>query len=169
MRLVTAVALLVLASTGLAQPPGPFGRPPGNGQIGQPNGLGGFGQPNGKNPFGQGSPPEKVRWEYAEMYYRFVQAPLDGDHNAPPTLTIQWATGKEELQAASWAAFAEKLKLPGLKKDGSQAFQRMQVLDHLGGEGWELVEVAGSNTNLSTEGARFGSNSRTMLFKRRVR
>jgi hypothetical protein len=59
MGVLSAFARFALVSAGQAQQP-----------FGQPNGLGGFGQPSSKNPIGQGSPPEKVRWEYAEITYR---------------------------------------------------------------------------------------------------
>jgi hypothetical protein len=137
MRALSALVLLVVASTGQAQPPG-------------------------KNPLGQGSPPEKVRWEYAELFVRTIPAfQKDGDERPKaPTTTVKWTTDKEEATFTSYADFAGKVKMDGFKVDASPSHQRVQILNHLGHEGWELVE-SGSMTS--------GVASRTMLFKRRVR
>lgn len=150
MRALSALALLLLASAGLAQPPGPFG---------QPNGLGGFGQPSGKGTFA--APIEKVRWEYAELAVRTLPSfAKDGDEKAKATQTIRWTTDKEETTYTSYADFAGKVKMDGFKQDAPATHQRIQVLNHLGNEGWELVEST-SNTS--------GPPNRTMLFKRRAR
>jgi hypothetical protein len=136
MRILSALTLLVVASAGQAEPPG-------------------------KNPLGQGSPPEKVRWEYAELFVRTVPSfAKDGDERPKSSLSIRWTTDKEETTYTSYADFAEKVKVDGFKKDAPTTHQRIQVLNHLGNEGWELAE-GGSMTP--------GVASRTMLFKRRVR
>ena len=113
---------------------------------------------------GQAQPPERVRWEYAELSVRSVSPGFFGkDKGEQPkaattdsSTTVKWTTDKEEATFAGYADFAEKVKLVGFKKDTSLNHQRVQILNHLGNEGWELVE--------SVSGP-----ARTMLFKRRVR
>lgn len=95
---------------------------------------------------------EKPRWEYAELTYRSLPgrgAGTDADGNevpaVPPSMTIRWVSGAGEVEAKGWGELAEKLKTP-FKKDGSAAFQRIQMLNLLGGDGWELLEQTGTTT-----------------------
>jgi hypothetical protein len=119
MRVLSALALLVLASAGQSQPPGKGGV----------------------------APPEKVRWEYAELSVRTgTPFPRDADERPKSSVTIRWTTDKEEQSFTGYADFAEKVKVGGFKKDAPTTHQRIQVLNHLGNEGWELAE-SGSMTS----------------------
>jgi hypothetical protein len=135
MRALALVALLVSAAAGRAQPPG-------------------------KSPLGQGPPPDRPRWEYAELSFRAVSPNFFGkdkdEQPKAPATTVKWTTDREEATFTGFADFAGKVKMDGFKQDASVTHQRVQILNHLGREGWELVE--------STTGP-----ARTMLFKRRVR
>jgi len=132
------------------------------------------------------APPDKPpRWEYAELSYRSLPgrpAGVDADGKevaaTPATVTALWITKDGETEAKGWADLAEKLKAKGFRKEGSAAFQKIQMLNLLGEEGWELMEQGG--TSLSPlpaaladrgPGGRGGfarSTSNTWLFKRRV-
>jgi hypothetical protein len=100
-------------------------------------------------------PPEKqAKWEYAELYVRTVsRPPAEGEERPAPTVTIRWTTGKDETSVTGWAEFAEKIKATGFKKDGSLTLQRLQILNHLGSEGWEMVDNAPSSTTAAKAGA----------------
>jgi hypothetical protein len=94
-----------------------------------------------------------ARWEYAELTFRTTPARpagVDGDGNevaaVPAAMTIRWINKDGEIEVKGWVELAEKLKAPGYKKDGSVAFQKIQFLNYLGSEGWELMEHAGSTT-----------------------
>ncbi|HEX4610576.1 MAG TPA: hypothetical protein VH092_20470 [Urbifossiella sp.] len=132
MRTCSAVAVLVLAATGQAQQPG-------------------------KGVF---QPPELVRWEYAELSSRTTTAfAKEGEDRSKSTLTLRWTTDKDETSFKSWAEFAKHIKAE-VKEDGTTTLQRIQVLNCLGNQGWEMAESGGTA---------IGATTRTMLFKRRVR
>ena len=97
-------------------------------------------------------------------------------------MSIRWITGAGEVDVKGWGELAEKLKAPGLKK-GSAAYLKIQILNYLGGEGWELMEQTGGSSAgfVSGPGGRargaigergpgfgFSSASSTWLLKRRV-
>jgi hypothetical protein len=128
-----------------------------------------------------------VKWEYAELSFRGQPgrpAGKDKDGNEAPatqgTLSLRWTTGTDDISVKGWDELAEKLKVQ-LKKDSSTASQKIQVLNSLGSEGWELVDtqavspvVAGGMGN--PPGGGFGgpgggvrATSTSMMFKRRVK
>lgn len=95
-----------------------------------------------------GAKPPK--WEYAELTYRALPARgggVDADGNVvaaiPASVSIRWVTGAGEVDVKGWEELAEKLKAPALKK-GTVAYTKIQILNFLGGEGWELMEQQGS-------------------------
>jgi hypothetical protein len=110
------------------------------------------------------------RWEYAELHVQrsIVMRPavpaLPGAGGAaanpapPPTVTVRWATGDEEVQAESWEQLAEKFKAPAAKKDGTPTVHKLRVFNRLGADGWEVVEHTGTDGTVGTA---------TWLFKRR--
>jgi hypothetical protein len=121
------------------------------------------------------APGDQPKWEYAELSYRSIAArpgvvgPDGNDRPATPaSAAIRWLSGAEEMALKSWTEMAEKLKVTGFKKDGSAALQKIQILNYLGSEGWELME---QQDNATTTGfARAGTaTNHTWLFKRRVR
>jgi len=86
------------------------------------------------------------KWEYAELTYRTIPARpggVDADGKevpaTPSSVTIRWISGAGEAEVKGWDELADKLKAPALKK-GSAAYLKIQVLNHLGAEGWELME-----------------------------
>jgi hypothetical protein len=123
--------------------------------------------------------PEKPRWEYAELSYRAGRPGGRGpDETEVPALAsvIRWTTGEGEIEAKSWTELGEKLKAPPFKKDASVTLQRIQLLNHLGGEGWEMVGQQGTTTAASfaprADGGRPSqtlTGSGTWTFKRRAR
>jgi hypothetical protein len=130
------------------------------------------------------APPDKPpRWEYAELSYRAVPGrpggvAADGTEvpATPSSVTVHWITKDGEAEAKDWAELAEKLKAKGFKKEGSATYQKIQMLNVLGEEGWELMDQGGSAASLSAaladRGTRGGgfrvSSSSTWLLKRRV-
>jgi len=130
------------------------------------------------------------KWEYAELTYRTIPARAGGvDPDGkeipatPASASIRWVTGAGEIEAKSWAEFAEKLRFAAFKKDGSAAFLKIQMLNHLGSEGWELMEQQVSSPTLVDRGGMGGGlgqrdrefprptmspGSSTWLLKRRV-
>jgi hypothetical protein len=131
------------------------------------------------------APPDKPpRWEYAELSYRTLPgrpAGVDADGKetpaTPSTVTVHWITKDAEMEAKGWADLAEKLKATTFKKEGSAAFQKIQMFNLLGEEGWELMDQSGSPPSqpaaLGDRGAggrgtfsRYSSS--TWLLKRRV-
>jgi hypothetical protein len=128
-----------------------------------------------------------VKWEYAELTLRTTAArpagkDKDGNEAAavPSGTAIRWTTGADDLNVKGWDELAEKLKAP-LKKESSPASQKIQVLNALGGAGWELVSqqattpaaaAAGMGGPAGAPGGFGGGITRagttTMLFKRRV-
>jgi hypothetical protein len=107
-----------------------------------------------------------VKWEYAELTYRRY-AGFPGGVTAtgtvfpgqPDTEVIRWVTAEGEVEAKGWADLAERLKAPAFRPGGSAASQRLQLLNHLGGMGWELVARPEPEP---------GAPTRLMTFKRRV-
>ena len=94
--------------------------------------------------------PTSTKWEYAELAYRMTPprpAGKDGDGNevaaVPATMSIRWTTGAEEVNVKGWNELAEKLNAP-IKKDLSPTSQKIQMLNLLGAEGWELIEQQGN-------------------------
>ena len=131
-------------------------------------------------PAAPGPTDKPVHWEYAEMAYRFISPP-DGGPGAngglvprtPDAWKIRWITEVEELEMKSWTEVAVKFKVPGFKKAGSVAAQKIQLLNFLGGEGWELIEQRGAVPVGPGEGGLGGrgdgtSMMNTWLFKRRA-
>lgn len=114
-------------------------------------------------------PPEKqAKWEYAELYFRSISRPAaEGEERPAPSVTIRWTTGKNETTVNGWAEFAEKIKATGFKKDGSPSLQRLQILNHLGSEGWEVIDTT-QNSTTGAKGAAGLPVSNTLLFKRRA-
>src|SRR5262245_5488151 len=125
--------------------------------------------------------PEKPRWEYAELSYRGGRTARKagvGDDTeivaVPPT--ILWTTGEGEIEAKGWTELGEKLKAPPFKKDASATLQRIQLLNFLGGEGWEMVGQQGTTTAASFAARGDGrgpapaiTGTGTWTFKRRAR
>ena len=126
------------------------------------------------------------KWEYAELSYRNMPprpGGVDADGTVvpatPASVSIRWITGAAEVELKGWEELANKLKMPGLKK-GSLAFTRIQVLNFLGSEGWELMEQQASGVAAGGFGARgaaggdrepvfrTSSTTGTWLLKRRV-
>jgi hypothetical protein len=105
------------------------------------------------------------RWEYAELSYQAVPgrpAFTDDDGKetpaVPPSVAIRWITGAGEVEVKGWDELANKLKAPAIKK-GSAAYQKIQMLNYLGSEGWELMEErAPSPTPVAVGG--FGGGGR---------
>jgi hypothetical protein len=117
-----------------------------------------------------GLPDKPAKWQYAELSYRYIPAQSAGTAadgtvvpGKPPREVVRWVTAEGEVEAKGWADLAEQLKAPAFKKEGSAAYQRVQVLNHLGSEGWELMEQTEATT--TTRGA---ASPRTWTFKRRV-
>jgi hypothetical protein len=133
---------------------------------------------------------KRAKWEYAELVYRTVPARpagKDKDGNEVPAVpagvSIRWTTGAGEVNVKGWDELAEKLKTT-LKKEDSISLQKIQTLNLLGGDGWELVEQQGGSTTTPVsvappgfgaaggpQGPRGGGGpppTITMLFKRRV-
>jgi hypothetical protein len=125
-----------------------------------------------------------VKWEYAQLSYRTNPARLGGKDTddkevppAPPVLAIHWTTGSDDLTAMGWVELAEKLKAT-IKKDAGLDSQKIQVLNALGENGWELVDVqsppapaAAARTGAPGQPGGFVAPATragtTMLFKRR--
>jgi hypothetical protein len=126
------------------------------------------------------------RWEYAELSYRSTSGRpggFDPDGTEvpaiPSTVTVHWVTKEGEVEVKGWAELAEKLKAKGFKKEGSAAYQKIQMLNILGEEGWELMEQGGSPVSVpAARGDRGGggpggfglgrSSATAWLLKRRV-
>ena len=128
-----------------------------------------------------------AKWEYAQVTFRNIPARpagIDGDGNqveaVPASMSIRWISVDGEVEVKSWADLAEKLKAAKFKKDGSAELQRIQLLNHLGGEGWELMDQSASTTSTSTgflgpagpggrgPATRTTTTSGTWMLKRRV-
>lgn len=133
---------------------------------------------------------DKQKWEYAELTFRNLPgrpAGTDADGKEipaiPASVSIRWISGTGEVEVKGWDELAEKLKAPALKR-GSAAYQKIQILNHLGSEGWELMEqqTTGSATAFADgpggrrgpgaadfgPGFRTTSATSTWLLKRRV-
>ena len=123
--------------------------------------------------------PEKPRWEYAELSYRGGRPGGRGPDEAEvPAVApmIRWTTGEGEIEAKGWTELGEKLKAPRFKKDASATLQRIQLLNYLGGEGWEMVGQQGTTTAASFAARGDGrgpgpaiTGTGTWTFKRRAR
>jgi len=92
-----------------------------------------------------------AKWEYAELTYRTLPGrPALVDANGkevpatPASVSIRWISGAGEVEVKGWDELADKLKAPAIKK-GSAAYLKIQVLNFLGGEGWELLEQTGTS------------------------
>ena len=117
-----------------------------------------------------GLPDMPVKWQYAELSYVYIPARPAGTAadgtvvpGTPAKTTIRWITAEGEVVADGWADMADRLKAPAFKKEGSTNYQRVQVLNLLGREGWELVQHTEATTT-TTRTAPHG----TWTFKRRV-
>jgi len=122
--------------------------------------------------------PEKPRWEYAELSYRGGRAARAKDDTEIPAVqsAVRWITGEGEIEAKSWTELGEKLKAPPFKKDASITLQRIQLLNFLGSEGWEMVGQQGGTSPASFVArdeprgpATMITGSGTWTFKRRAR
>ena len=120
-----------------------------------------------------------ARWKYAELTFRTNPARAGGVGKdgveipaAPASVAIRWITGGGEIEVNGWAELAEKLKMTGFKKDGTAGHHKIQILNHLGGEGWELMDQQnGAISSSPTGGVRIsaaGAANMTWLLKRRV-
>jgi hypothetical protein len=131
------------------------------------------------------------KWEYAELTFRNIPARLAGTDAdgkeipaTPASVSIRWINPTGEVEVKGWDELADKLKAPALKK-GTAAYQKIQILNHLGGEGWELMEQTGGSAAALLDGPgprgprgpgafetapgfRPGSATGTWLLKRRV-
>jgi hypothetical protein len=92
------------------------------------------------------------KWEYAELTFRTMpgrSAGTDDDGKeipaVPASVSINWVTGAGEVEVKGWHELAEKLRATGFKK-GSASFQRIQILNYLGADGWELMEQETTTT-----------------------
>lgn len=139
------------------------------------------------SPAAPGLPDKPAKWEYAELSYRNVPGrpkTTDAEGNevpaTSPSMTIRWTTAASETTAKSWEELADKLKATGFKKDAPATHQRIQVLNALGAEGWELMEATvsspaaaagfGGDRGPGGAGRGFGTaaTTGTWLLKRRV-
>ena len=132
-----------------------------------------------------------AKWEYAELSFRGtpprpIGKDKDGNETpaAPGSLTLRWTTGAEDVTVKGWDELAEKLNAP-LKKESSPVSQKIQVLNALGGAGWELVAqqattpaaAAGGMGGPGGAAGGFGgpggviarAGTTTMMFKRQVK
>jgi len=98
------------------------------------------------------------KWEYAELSFRNVPgrpALIDNDGNeipaVPASAQIRWINPAGEVEVKSWDELADKLKAPSLKK-GTAAYQKIQILNYLGNEGWELIEQQTLSAALAAAG-----------------
>jgi hypothetical protein len=130
------------------------------------------------------------KWEYAELTYRNIPgrpAGTDADGKeipaTPASVSIHWVTGAGETEVKGWDELADKLKATGFKR-GSASFQKIQILNYLGSDGWELMEqqaptgpaaAAGRGGGPGGRGAADGfagpvrvSGTSTWMLKRRV-
>lgn len=134
---------------------------------------------------------DKQKWEYAELTFRNLPgrpAGTDADGKeipaTPASVSIRWINPTGEVEVKGWDELADKLKAPPLKK-GTVAYQKIQILNYLGSEGWELMEqqTTGSAAALldgpgprgrgpgafeTGPGFRTASATGTWLLKRRV-
>ena len=110
------------------------------------------------------------KWEYAELHQRstargFGAAKGENEQPQPPAAgrtaepTLRWVTGESEIEAKGWDELATRLKAPVAKKEGTPIGRRVQVLNHLGSDGWELVSTTGGTT---------ATAAAVWTFKRRV-
>lgn len=110
------------------------------------------------------------KWEYAELTVRLT--PLKEGPDAPTEPpTIRWTSGTMELAGAGWSDMATKLKAPAIKKEASATSQKIQFLNYLGSEGWELLFHQGGTEPGDQLFGRVPVTSSvlgTWLFKRRV-
>jgi hypothetical protein len=134
---------------------------------------------------------DKPKWEYAELYYRAIPGRpggVDADGNevpaVPASAAIRLTTSAGDIEAKSWFELAEKLKAAGVKKDSSAALQKIQILNFLGADGWEVIDqqvesitravggFAGGGPGGGGGGGRITTTSQaggtTWLLKRRV-
>jgi hypothetical protein len=96
-----------------------------------------------------------VKWEYAELVYRDTSG-RGKDGNQALTMTIRWTSGAGEFSVNGWEELAGKLKTK-FKKEETASSQKVQMLNSLGAEGWELV-----SQNVGT------TMATTLMFKRRL-
>ena len=93
-----------------------------------------------------GLPDKLAKWQYAELSYLYIPAQPGGTAadgtvvpGKPAAEVVRWVTAEGEVEARGWGDLAERLTARGSKWDGSAAYQRVQMLNHLGSQGWELV------------------------------
>ncbi len=124
------------------------------------------------------------RFEYAELTFRNIPgraAGVDQDGNevpaVPASMVLRFVSGSGEIEAKGWADLADKLKASGFKKEGSAAFQKIQLLNHLGNDGWEMIEHQQLPSGLQVAGGGPGgrptttlgtANTGTLVFKKRT-
>jgi len=112
-----------------------------------------------RGPAAPALPDKPVRWEYAELTFTRVVAPLPGGGGPAPRLigpgaagapavpqtNVWWITADEEIEAVDWKGLADKLKAPAAKNDGSQTMHRLRVLNRLSADGWEVYDHTNVN------------------------
>src|SRR5262249_39659359 len=102
----------------------------------------------------------------------------------PPSAAIRLTTAAGDVEAKSWFELAEKLKASGIKKDSSASLQKIQILNFLGADGWEMSDqqtetitravggIAGGGQGGGPGGGRMTTTSQaggtTWLLKRRA-
>jgi hypothetical protein len=73
-----------------------------------------------------------TQWEYAELSVKYAVG-TTGEN--PESQRLQFSSRELSVEESGWTAFAKKL---GIKAESAN---RQLVLDHLGGQGWELAAV----------------------------
>lgn len=123
---------------------------------------------------------EKTKWQYAELSFRMIPARpggVDDQGNeipgTPASALIRWTTATDETEVKSWLELADALKTTVIKKNGTPTLQKIQILNYLGSEGWELVEqqttgAGGAGVGRPTPGPTSASGTTVWMFKRRI-
>lgn len=83
-----------------------------------------------------------VKWEYGT-----ITIPIAVRTGTPGGYA--WTTGREYVAGDNWKDLAEKLKVELKDKDAPTAKIRVQVLNHLGAQGWELVSHSETNPSFT--------------------
>lgn len=84
-----------------------------------------------------------VKWEHGVLT-------LPVGLKSPPALVrYTWMTAREDVVGDGWKDLAQKMKLDLKDTDVPIVKLRLLFLDHLGGQGWELVTQQGEGATLS--------------------
>jgi hypothetical protein len=54
---------------------------------------------------------------------------------------IRWITSDGQVEGETWQELAKKMKIPAGNKKLAEAVYKVNVLNHLGAKGWELVGI----------------------------